>query len=175
MYSFWKNKKIYYLLFLAFISISIIITTLSDVRAYEDKEIQGFIKEVNIEDNSIIVGNHEYILSQNCTISFNRNKTKLKGLRPPCPGYYYWADITLNDNGIVKNISAYYKVLEGIVKDISYKEGWIEVSIFSQEPIFTNNINRYYLAEHLSELKKSIKKSDHIVFITARDRILFVK
>ncbi|MFW6022029.1 MAG: hypothetical protein ACOCQW_00705 [Halanaerobiaceae bacterium] len=171
MCSFRKYKKLYYLFFLIFI----IFIAVSDVRAYEDKKIQGFIKRVNIESDSITVKNHEYILSQNCTISFNGNKTKLNGLRPPYPGYYYWADITLNDNGLVKNISVYYKVLEGTVEDISYKEGWLEVSVFSQEPIFTNNIYRYYLPDHLLELKKSIKKSDHIIFITALDRILYLQ
>lgn len=139
-----------------------------------DKKIAGLISSVYIESYEISIDGSIYNVADGCIITLNDKEASIKGLEPPSPGFYKWAELYLDSRNTVIKISAYYEVVEGIIKKISNKDKCLLLLEFQQDFISEKKYKKYFFPESSEKIFLSLRKGEHIVLIVAKNKVLAV-
>lgn len=138
------------------------------------KKIEGYITKIDPENNVVFINGTEYNLNKESLIRLNNRLNGLNGLKPPAPGFYKWAEIYLDSCEKILKIEAFYKVVEGTIAEISYLDNSLVLAEYQQDTDSEKINRRYFLLEQNRNFR-NFKKNDHVILVTARDKVLSIQ
>lgn len=136
-------------------------------------KIEGYITEIDQANNLIFIDGIRYQVAKEPVISLNDRPVSLQALKAPANGFYKWGEFYLDVSGRVLRIDAYYRVVEGIIEEISRVDNSLLLLEYRQDNSSGEILQRYFLPEKGADFN-DLKEKDHVILIIARDRILSI-
>ncbi|WP_041606048.1 hypothetical protein [Halothermothrix orenii] len=167
-----RTDNIYF--FMGLLAVFCVLFCLS-ASVYASNIIEGYIKEVNLQNNTIQINSETYQIKDEVNIYYNGHKSSLTACLPPGQERYQWGVLTLDDKGLPGELRVYYNVIEGFVTEVDYENKKLYLKKFNQDrsdidmPEFFNW--REGITSGIGKLK-ILKPGDYIVLIVGRGLIL---
>lgn len=134
--------------------------------------VNGLIKEVDQEKNSLKIKNKWYYLQENTIIERNNTKVNLKSCKPVQDKYKQWARLKFDDKGNIDRVEVQYKIIEGKIIEINREKGTLILKIFKNSSEQTNSNKISNIRE---DLIKSVETKDKVVIIKSGPEIIDLK
>lgn len=159
------KKIIFFILLLFFIT---------DLFTYrlEAQEIAGYIKDVDLVENAVLINDNWYHLSDSSEIFRNGQESSLQAVLP-IEGFYQWGKVKTNNEEKVTKLQVYYQVYEGVITELSLSDRVIKVSIYRNNGSLLESEYFYWSNDIINKEEMGLlKEGNHVVFIAAQNILI---
>ncbi len=133
----------------------------------------GLIKRVDLNRRAVMIKNNWYLLQENTNITRNNNISSLKSCRPLAKNNYQWAELVFDSSQKLKNLIVKYRIIEGIIKTINYKNKSLTVKTYKGPETRENFYNLFWSRNFVKNNKiKNLQIGEHIIIISGGKNIL---
>lgn len=135
------------------------------------KKTEGLITEISLKEKRVKLGEVWYKIEGNTEIIRNGIPCSLEAIGPVAPGFYQFAEINYDNRGKVSYIKVDYHVIEGIVKNISRKEGWFQIKIYRNEVRDMEEEKIFWYDDQIKGLQ-DLKPGVYLIAVTGLNRLI---
>ena len=145
-----------------------------------DKIVSAIIENIDIKSRIIEIKSKKYYIGNDCEIILNEKKSSLKACLPIMSKFHHYAKLYLKNDEVYK-VKCYYQFLEGTIKKVNKREGYIIIKEMST-PENKAAVSKFYIGEIVKDQDKRqelfnlsrLDSAKYIAAAVAENKLLYI-